>query len=109
MKGPKRSFDTLLFFALLCVLGIGLLMIASAGVFYGEARFGDEYYFLKQQLIGLGAGMLFLLFFQFVDYHTWRRFVVPVFFIALVLLVLVFIPGFGTSVYGATRWVALGP
>ena len=64
MKGPKRSFDTLLFFALLCVLGIGLLMIASAGVFYGEARFGDEYYFLKQQLIGLGAGMLFLLFFQ---------------------------------------------
>jgi cell division protein FtsW len=84
-------------------------MIASAGVLYGESRFGDSYYFFKQQLLGLGVGFLALFFFQSVDYRAWKRFVVPVFFIAIALLILVFIPGFGTTVYGAARWVAIGP
>lgn len=105
----KAEFDQTLFFVLLTLLGIGLLMIASAGVFYGEARFGDEYYFLKQQLLGLGVGLTALYFFQKVPYQLWKRFVVPVFALALGLLILVFIPGFGTTVYGAARWVAIGP
>lgn len=104
-----RTIDRKLFFAILILLGIGLLMIASAGVSYGMARFNDAYYFFKQQLLGLGIGLLFLFIFQRIDYHIWRRFVVPIFFIALGLLVLVFIPGFGTKVYGAARWVQFGP
>jgi cell division protein FtsW len=105
----RFEFDRILFFVLVTLLGIGLLMIASAGVLYGESRFGDSYYFFKQQLLGLGVGFLALFFFQSVDYRAWKRFVVPVFFIAIALLILVFIPGFGTTVYGAARWVAIGP
>lgn len=109
MKGPERHFDRTLFFTLLTLLGIGLIMIASAGVVYGRVRFGDDYYFLKQQLLGLGVGLLFLYILQKIDYHVWQRFVVPIFIVAIILLVLVFIPGFGTTVYGAARWVELGP
>lgn len=109
MKLPKLSFDRPLFFALLTLLGIGLIMVASAGVVYGRVRFGDDYYFLKQQLFGLGVGMLFLCILQHIHYKVWQRFVVPIFLIAIVLLVLVFIPGIGTTVYGAARWVELGP
>lgn len=109
MKIQKLTFDRPFFFAILMLLGIGLITIASAGVVYGQVRFGDEYYFLKQQLLGLGVGFLLLYIFQRLDYHIWQRFVVPIFIIALVLLVLVFIPGFGTTVYGAARWVELGP
>lgn len=109
MKGSARHFDRTLFFILLTLLGLGLIMIASAGVVYGRVRFGDDYYFLKQQLFGLGVGLLFLYIFQKIDYHIWQRFVVPIFILALILLVLVFIPGFGTTVYGAARWVELGP
>ena len=109
MKFPKISFDRPLFFTLLTLLGIGLIMIASAGVVYGRFRFGDDYYFLKQQLLGLGVGLTLLFIFQQIHYTVWKRFVVPIFLIALGLLILVFIPGFGTTVYGAARWVDLGP
>lgn len=109
MKAPRFEFDRGLFFALLALLGIGLLMIASAGVLYGQSRFDDSYYFFKQQLLGFGIGLAALFFFQSIDYRVWKRFVVPLFIIAVGLLILVFIPGFGTTVYGATRWISLGP
>lgn len=105
----NKSIDRKLLLAIFILLGIGLLMIASAGVFYGRVRFGDSYYFFKQQLLGLGVGLIFLYIFQRIDYRVWQRFVVPIFFVALGLLVLVFIPGFGTTVYGAARWVQIGP
>lgn len=106
---PKITFDRPLFFSILTLLGIGLIMIASAGVVYGRVRFGDDYYFLKQQLLGLGVGLLLLFILQQIHYRVWQRFVVPIFIVALILLILVFIPGFGTTVYGATRWIELGP
>ncbi len=105
----RFTFDRPFFFAILLLLAIGLIMIASAGVFYGRARFDDPYYFFKGQLVGLGVGFLFLYFFQAISYQKWRAWVLPVFLTALVLLVLVFIPGIGTSVYGAARWVEIGP
>src|SRR3989344_340047 len=95
----SKSIDRPLLIAILILLGIGLLMIASAGVFYGQVRFGDAYYFFKQQLLGLGVGLILLFVFQRVHYLAWRRFVVPLFFM----------PGFGTTVYGAARWVEIGP
>jgi len=104
-----KSIDRPFLVVILILLGIGLLMIASAGVSYGMVRFNDAYYFFKQQLLGLGIGLFLLFIFQRVDYHIWRRFVVPIFFVALGLLVLVFIPGFGAKVYGATRWLEIGP
>lgn len=109
MKGSDTHIDRPLLFTLFTLLGIGLIMIASAGVVYGQVRFGDDYYFLKQQLFGLGVGLLLLYVFQKIHYTVWQRFVVPIFILALILLVLVFIPGFGTTVYGAARWIELGP
>lgn len=104
-----KSFDRSLFVVILILLGIGLLMIASAGVLYGRTRFGDAYYFFKEQLFGLGIGIFALYIFSLIDYRVWKRFVTPIFLLALGLLVLVLIPGFGTSVYGATRWLQFGP
>lgn len=103
------SFDRPLLLAIFTLLGIGLLTIASAGVAYGKVRFGDEYFFLKEQSFGFMVGLACLFVASRIDYHIIKRFVVPIFFIAIVFLVLVFIPGFGTTVYGASRWIELGP
>jgi cell division protein FtsW len=106
---PSVSGDRPLLLSVFFLLGIGLLMVASSGVSYGNIRFGDEYYFLKRQLVGLSVGLFFLWLFQKISYQFWRKISVPLFFSAVVLLVLVLVPGFGTTAYGASRWLDLGP
>lgn len=107
-RNSGGSSDRWLKLSVFALVGIGLLTIASAGVSYGNIRFGDPYYFFKEQLIGLAVGTLLLLIAERVPYQLWRRFVVPLFAVALIFLVLVFIPGLGTTVYGAARWVDFG-
>ena len=101
--------DNALLMTILVLLGIGLIMIFSAGVSYGTLRFGDGYYFFKRQLIGLAAGLFFLYLFSKIRYQFWRKLVVPLFLFSVGLLVLVLIPGIGTAAYGAARWIQVGP
>jgi cell division protein FtsW len=110
MKSFPTSLQTRsLFVAVLAVVVIGLVTIASAGVFYGETRFNDDYFFLKRQLIGVGVGLVALLVFQYVDYRIWRKLALPFFLVTLVALVAVLLPGVGERVYGASRWLSFGP
>ncbi|MDD5083503.1 MAG: putative lipid II flippase FtsW [Candidatus Moranbacteria bacterium] len=104
------QFDSKLLFAVCALLGIGLVAIASAGIFYAETRFNDDYFFFKRQLLfGILPGALSLYFFQRADYHRWQKVVVPLFLLNVILLILVFIPGIGGKIYGASRWVQIGP
>jgi cell division protein FtsW len=102
--------DKTLLFSIFALVIFGLIMIASAGVVYSQTRFGDQYYFFKHQLFyGIIPGLIILYFFSRVDYHYWKKVGVLLFLISLVFLILVFIPGVGTKVYGANRWIQLGP
>lgn len=106
----EKSVDKILLTVVLILLAFGLVMIASAGVIYSETRFADEYYFFKHQLFyGVIPGLLALYIFSRVDYHFWKKISVPLFFASIILLVLVFVPGIGTKIYGASRWLQLGP
>ncbi len=109
IKKTFAEIDQPFLFVVLALLCIGLMMIASAGVLYGETRFHDSYFFFKRQLIGFSLGLVLMYLFSRISYHLWRPLAVPVFILALVLLVLVFIPGIGTTAYGAARWIELGP
>ncbi|EKE19033.1 MAG: cell division membrane protein [uncultured bacterium] len=92
------------------LLVFGLIMISSAGVVYSETRFGDSYYFFKRQLLyGVLPGAFVLYILQKIDYHYWKKFAVPFFFVSIIFLLLVFVPGVGSRVYGASRWIQLGP
>lgn len=92
------------------LLIFGLVMIASAGVVYGETRFADPYYFFKRQLLyGVLPGLFVLYLLQRIDYHFWKKVAVPAFLVSVVCLLLVFVPGVGSNIYGASRWIQLGP
>lgn len=102
--------DTTLLGIIGCLLIFGLVMISSAGVIYSETRFGDDYYFFKRQLFfGVLPGSFILFIVQRIDYHVWKKIAVPFFFISILFLILVFMPGIGSKVYGASRWIQLGP
>lgn len=107
--GIKKS-DNILIFTVFALLIFGLVMITSAGVVYSQSRFGDQYYFFKRQLFfGILPGLLACYICQKIDYHYWKKVSVPLFFASLILLVLVFVPGIGSRLYGASRWLQLGP
>ncbi len=102
--------DRTLLVAVMSLLVFGLIMIASAGVVYSETRFGDSYYFFKRQLLfGVLPGFIVLYLLQKIDYHFWKKLAVPIFFVSVVFLLLVFVPGVGSNIYGASRWIQLGP
>jgi cell division protein FtsW len=102
--------DKTLIFTIFALIVFGLIMIASAGVAYSQTRFGDQYYFFKHQLLyGIIPGLLVLYLFQRIDYRYWKKVGVILFLASLIFLVLVFIPGIGAQIYGASRWIKLGP
>jgi cell division protein FtsW len=106
----EYKLDTTLLGIVGCLLVFGLVMISSAGVIYSETRFGDDYYFFKHQLFfGVLPGLFVLYVFQKIDYHVWKKVAVPLFFASILFLILVFMPGVGSKVYGASRWIYLGP
>ena len=86
--------------ALLIVLG--LVMLASTSVWIPE---GAEYSLFKKQVTFLVAGFVGAIGLARTDYRRLRRWAVPIYFLAITLLVLCFIPGIGKEVNGESRWI----
>lgn len=108
MSKENKKSDRVLFYAIFALLVFGLMMIASAGVSYSKTRFGDAYFFFKRQLLGVSIGLIVLYFAQKVSYNFWKKMALPFFIASVALLVLVFVPGIGSKIYGASRWIQLG-
>lgn len=106
----KNDIDKPLLFSVLALMVFGLIMISSAGIIYSQTRFGDAYYFFRRQLFfGAIPGLLVMYFVQKIDYHYWKKITFPLFLVSIIFLLLLFVPGIGIKVYGATRWIDLGP
>ena len=109
-KPVARSFDTLLLITILGLTLFGLIMIGSASSVIGERFRDDSFFFLKHQLTYGGVvGLLALVVGLVTPYRAWRIIALPSLLGALVLLVLVFIPGLQVEYGGASRWIGLGP
>jgi cell division protein FtsW len=96
---------------LILILTIGgLVILASASSELGKSKFDDSYYYLKHQILnGLVLGILGFLVTYKLHYQLYRRLAFFMLLANIGLLVLVFIPGFGVTGGGATRWIRVGP
>ncbi|MFC1727775.1 FtsW/RodA/SpoVE family cell cycle protein, partial [Patescibacteria group bacterium] len=93
------------------VLGLtifGLVMVANVSVVEAFQDFSDQYYYFRLQLIWAAIGVPAFFLASFVNYHRFKKFAFPLMLGALFLLVLVLIPGVGTEVMGAKRWLGVG-
>lgn len=108
LNTKPNSIDKPLLLILATLLLFGLVMIASAGVAYSRTRFGDSYFFFKHQLFyGIIPGLVLLFIVQKINYNFWKKISFPFFIASIVFLILVFVPGFGSRIYGASRWIQL--
>jgi cell division protein FtsW len=109
MRLPRVAgkIDSLLLVVILILLCIGLVMVYSASSFVAAHAYDDASYFFQKQLLGALLGIAAMFVTMRIDYRLWRRFSLAGMVIVLPLLLIVL--KFGTSAYGASRWLQLGP
>ncbi len=84
----------------------GLAMISSAGIYISQKNFGTNYYYFTHQfLFGFLPGLALFFLASKIDYKLLKKFSIVLILLSIVLLILVFIPGFGITIGGAKRWV----
>jgi len=95
---------------LLTLVMFGLVMVYSASFGLAIAEGGTTYQYLARQSIYAFIGLIGLVVAMQVDYHILRRWAFPaIAFSVLLLAALIVVPGLGTEVYGAKRWIYVGP
>ncbi len=100
----NRTALSLLISSYILIL-IGLILIYNASALTSLRDFGDQSFLLKKQLISMILGSIFLLFFSLLNYRTLIHFAKIFYFVSLVLLASLFLPGVADSIYGARRWI----
>ena len=88
-------FRLIVYLVLLCTIGI--LAIGSAN----ES-------FQGKQMLGMLGGFVIMLVVSFIDYRVFVRYSRIFYVIAIILLIIVLVPGIGQEVNGATRWILIG-
>ena len=112
----KRAFNTksvilgppdkTLLFIIYALLLFGIAAVFSAGAPEATELYGNAAYFLIKHLIAVGIGIVFFIFAYIVDYHFWKKSVIPITYIIIALLIATLIPGMGKTIYGSSRWLA---
>ncbi len=85
----------------------GCLMVYSASYYSAQYHYGNKYFFLFKQIMGVGLGIGAMIFFTFFDYHRLKKLKWWIIGGTFILLALVFVPGLGMESYGAKRWVSI--
>ena len=94
--------------ASVCTLVLfGIVMVYSASSYNASINYGNEYYYMTKQIIGAVLGFCAMTGFYFIDYHKLEKWKNWILLLSFLLLVVVFIPGVGSTSYGATRWIKL--
>jgi cell division protein FtsW len=106
MSSDRRpSYDPLLLAAVLGLVGFGLVMVYSASAITAQEKLGDSFYFLKRQAVAAGIGLFGMAVAMKLGYRRMARLAYPLLIVAILLLVAVLVPGLGTVVGGARRWL----
>ena len=89
------------------LLAIGLVMVLSASSVRSFSTYGSPYAIAVKQGIFIVIGLPALWLASRLPARVWRSVGTPLLLAAVVLLVLVLVPGIGRDVSGARRWIPL--
>jgi len=104
-----KYYNQLLLLIVVILVGIGIVMVYSSSSISAATRFGDGTHFLKRQSCSALIGLLLMLLVMNIRYQALKRLVYPITITSLLLLILVLIPGIGTTIGGSSRWFRISP
>jgi cell division protein FtsW len=88
---------------------IGVVEVFSASSVYAFTHYDNSFWFLERQGIYAAIGVGVLLLTARMRYTAWRRLSGPFLIVSVLLLLVALHPSSGSAVYGASRWIAVGP
>ncbi len=103
-----KKMDFFLLGIVFCLTLFGLFMVYDASSFIAFRDFNDKYHYIKDQILWVILGFSALFFFSYFDYRKLYNLAIVLLIAAIILLILVFIPGVGIRALGAYRWINLG-
>jgi cell division protein FtsW len=104
-KATPLTYDPLILLAVLLLVGLGLVMVYSASAVAAQEKLGDSFHYLKRQGVAACLGLLAMATAVKLGYRRMARLAWPLLLLAIVLLVAVLVPGVGSVVNGARRWI----
>jgi len=99
------QYDLVLIAATGVLLSLGLVMVASASLHKISSA---PFYYVNRHLVALGLGLVGMWIATRIPMRQWERWSTALFFIGILMLLLVLVPGVGREANGATRWIPLG-
>ncbi|MDO5555355.1 MAG: FtsW/RodA/SpoVE family cell cycle protein [Clostridia bacterium] len=105
VKNINNSFDFLLFITVLLLLALGITMVLSASSPTSLAITGSSYTYVLKQLLSAAIGIIAMLILSKIDYKIYSKFYKIAYIAAILVLLLVLVPGLGRTVNGARRWI----
>jgi cell division protein FtsW len=101
--------DKIFLSVVLILVGFGIVMVYSTSGVQAETQ-GDGHYFLMRHLLSILLGFIVMTVASVVPYTYYRRpgVIIPLLFFVLMLLVLTLIPGIGSKINNARRWLTIG-
>ncbi|SFD24983.1 cell division protein FtsW [Thiohalospira halophila DSM 15071] len=100
-------FDPLLVLAVALLVGLGLVIVASASMDIADRNLGSPFHYVARQLVFYAAGTALGWLVVTTPLAQWQRLSGPGLALGFGLLLVVLVVG--VEVNGATRWLPLGP
>lgn len=104
----KMGLDRTLVISAASLLLIGLVMIASASIDIADSRNGNAFFYVIRHGLFLVLGLIVGFITLNIPMDWWRKTSPILLLCALLLLVIVFVPGVGKKVNGSIRWIGVG-
>ncbi len=101
----SARLTSVIFFLTLTLLFIGIIAVYNASVVDAFNLFHNKYYFAIQQLKWAVLGIFSLILASRIPPQVFKHFALYILGFSLLLMILVLIPGIGTQVLGARRWI----
>lgn len=110
LRGEEHQPDVLILVAVVALAAIGILMVYSSSAMKAYTQYdGDTFKIVGPQVLWALLGLVAMLVMMRVDYRWLRMVSVPVYGLAIVLLILVLVPSLGIKIGGSARWLQIGP
>lgn len=105
----ERRFCPWLLGAVYLLLAFSVLMVFSTTAVISQSNFGSSTSIVLRHVMHIGLGLIAMYLVSRVHPRKYEHWGGAILLIALILLLLVLIPGLGVRVGGALRWLKVGP